>query len=486
MLSFEEYAGHDGSGLAGLIASGDVSAAEVHATAVAAIRAVDEQLHAVVEGPWEQPLDHAADGPFGGVPFVLKDILCHATGVPMHLGSRVARDGVPYDEDSLLMQRFKRAGLATVATAKTPELAMSAWTEPVLGGPVHNPWDVTRSPGGSSGGPAALVAAGAVPLAHANDGGGSIRIPAAYNGLVGLKPSRGRVPLGPGQQELFFGNAVEFAVARTVRDSAALFDLVHGNAPGEKYGAPLPSGPYAGEVGVRRPLRVAVSLEDWGDTPVDPQVRRVVEETARVLEALGHEVVVARPPIDWEAMLAAFTTTWCFQLVGSVYGIAELLGKPVDGTSYEATNLTCARAGKELGPLELLGALDQINLLSRAFAGFLGDHDVLLSPVANELQPTLGTYDADDADIDAAGWVRRVMSPFPLCMTYNMTGNPAISVPVGQSDEGLPIGVQLGASMYREDVLYQLAGQLEERLPWRDRRPAVHVASAARSTAPAV
>ncbi|MCK9249902.1 MAG: amidase [Solirubrobacteraceae bacterium] len=481
MLSFEEYAAHDGLGLAGVIASGDVSAAEVHETAVAAIRAVDDQLDAVVEGPWEQPLDHAEDGPFGGVPFVLKDILCHATGVPMRLGSRVTGDGVPYEEDSLLMQRFKRAGLATFATAKTPELAMSAWTEPVAYGPVRNPWDVTRSPGGSSGGPAALVAAGAVPLAHANDGGGSIRIPAAYNGLVGLKPSRGRVPLGPGQQELFFGNAVEFALARTVRDSAALFDLVHGDAPGEKYGAPAPAGPYADEVGRGGRLRIAVSLDDWGDVPLDPQVRRVVEEAARALEDLGHDVVEARPPVDWEEMLAAFTTTWCFQLVGSVYGIAELLGRPVDGTSYEATNLTCARAGLELGPPELLGALDRINLLSRAFAGFLGDHDVLLSPVAHELQPPLGTYDANDADVDAAGWVRRVVAAFPLCATYNMTGAPAISVPVGMSDEGLPIGVQLGAAMYREDVLYRLAGQLEERLPWRDRRPAVHVAHATRA-----
>ncbi len=486
MLGFDEYAALDGLGLAALIAAGDVSAAEVHETALAAIGAVDPQLRAVVEGPWAQPLDHAADGPFGGVPFVLKDILCHAAGVPMHLGSRVAGDGVPYDEDSLLMQRFKRAGLATVATAKTPELAMSAWTEPVLGGPVHNPWDVARSTGGSSGGPAALVAAGAVPLAHANDGGGSIRIPAAYNGLVGLKPSRGRIPLGPGQQELFFGNAVEFALARTVRDAAGLLDLVHGNAPGEKYGAPLPRRPYAEEPGQRGRLRIAVALEDWGDVRLDPQVRRVVEDTARTLEELGHEVVLARPPIDWEAMLAAFTTTWCFQLVGSVDGIAELLGRPVDGTSYEATTLTCARAGRKLGPLQLLGALDQINVLSRAFAGFLGDHDVLLSPVANELQPPLGTYDADDPEIDAAGWVRRVMAPFPLCMTYNMTGAPAISVPVGCSEEGLPIGVQLGAAMYREDVLLQLAGQLEERLPWRDRRPAVHVAAATRPAAPAV
>ncbi len=479
MLALGEYAALDGRGLAAAIAAGELTATEVHATAVAAVRAVDEQLGAVVDGPWSAPLDHAADGPFGGVPFVLKDILCHADGVPMHLGSRVAADGIPGNGDSLLMARFKRAGLATVATTKTPELAMSAWTEPRLGGPVRSPWDPARSPGGSSGGSAALVAAGAVPVAHANDGGGSIRIPAAYNGLVGLKPSRGRIPVGPGQQEVVFGNAVEFALTRTVGDCAALFDAVHGNAPGERFGAPLPARPYVEELGEHRPLRIAVCVDDWGGVPVDPEVRRAVLATAEVLRELGHEVTEARPPLEWETLLAGFTTTWCAAVATSVHGLAEALGRPVDHDSFEATNLVCAAVGRELSPLDMAVAFDRLNQVTRAFAGFLGTYDALLSPVANELPPPLGTYDADNRDDDAATWVRRVMSPFPLCMAYNVSGAPAISVPAGLSDGGLPIGVQLGAATYREDVLLRLAAQLEVAQPWRDRRPPIHVGALA-------
>ncbi|MGE4426571.1 MAG: amidase [Solirubrobacteraceae bacterium] len=483
MLSFEEYARHDGLGLAALIADGEVTGAEVHATAHAAVRAVDEQLDAVVEGPWEEPLDHAADGSFGGVPFVLKDIVCHATGVPMHFGSRVAADGVPFDGDSLLMQRFKRAGLATVATAKTPELALSAWTEPVLGGPVRSPWNPQKSPGGSSGGPAALLASGAIPVTHANDGGGSIRIPASYCGLVGLKPSRGRVPIGPGYQEIMFGNAVEFALTRTVRDSAALYDLVHGFASGERCGAPQPERPFFDEVGERgRRLRIAVCLDDWAEVPVHPQVRRVVEQTAEVLRGLGHEVVEARPELVWDDMNRAFRTTWCAGVAATTFGLADALGVEADPDHFEATTLTCAREGLKITPLDLQAAFDTMNVVTRSFAAFFGACDALLSPVSHILPPDIGTYDADDPDADADTWVRRVTTPFPLCAAYNITGGPAISVPVGQSDDGLPIGVQIGADTYREDVLYQLAGQLEEAMPWSDRRPQIHVSTVGAAT----
>lgn len=476
MLSFDEYADHDGLGLAKLIADREVTANEVHETAVAAIRAVDERLDAVVEGPWEDPLDHAFDAPFSGVPFVLKDIVCHATGVRMHFGSRAAADGIPFEEDSLLMQRFKRAGLATAATAKTPEMALSAWTEPVLGGPVRSPWDPGKSPGGSSGGPAALLAAGAAPVAHANDGGGSIRIPASYCGLVGLKPSRGRVPIGPGYQEIMFGNAVEFALTRSVRDSAALYDLVHGYAAGERGGAPQPARPFSEEVRERdRRLRIAVCLDAWAEVPVDHEVRRVVEETAEALRQLGHEVVEARPELAWEEMNRAFRTTWCAGVAANVFGLAELLGCEVDGERFEATTVACAREGLSITPLDLQVAFDAMNLVTRSFGAFFGDWDALLSPVSNVLPPDIGTHDANDPDVDAATWVRRVTTPFPLCAAYNISGGPAISVPVGQSAGGLPIGVQLGAGTFREDVLYQLAGQLEECLPWSERRPPIHV-----------
>jgi amidase len=476
MLTPADYADRDGLGLAELIKAGEVTAAEVQETAVAAITAVDEDLNAVVEGPFEPALRYAEDSTFAGVPFVLKDILCHAEGVPMHLGCRGMTEGIVFDHDSHLMSRFRAAGMATVATARTPELAMSAWTEPLLGGAVHSPWNLAKSPGGSSGGPAALVASGAVPLAHANDGGGSIRIPASYNGLVGLKPSRGRVPIGPGYQEVMFGNAVEFALTRTVRDCAALFDAVHGNMPGERGGAPLPARPYSQEItGRGRPLRIGVCTDAWSGVDVDPEVRQVVEQTASTLRDLGHHVEEARPDIVWDEMLGAFTTTWCAGLAMSVYGLAELLGLEVDGENFEGTTLTCARAGSTMTPLDLGAAFNVMNTVTRSFAAFTSEWDVFLTPTSNTLPPDLGTFDADNLEDSPADWVRRVISPFPLCMLYNISGSPAMSVPVGQSADGLPIGVQIGTAMFDESVLFQLAAQLEESMPWADRRPAVHV-----------
>lgn len=472
MLSFEEYAKLDATGLAALISAGEISVTEVHDTARAAIAALDENLHAVAEGPWPASLDFAANSPFRGVPFVLKDIGCHAKGVKMHMGTRALTDGYEHDTDSILMTRFKAAGLAAIATTKLPELALSAATEPLLKGPVLNPWNAERTVGGSSGGSAALVAGRAVPIAHANDGGGSIRVPACHNGLVGLKPSRGRIPLGPNQQEIMFGNGSEFVVSRSVRDTAALLDYVHGYAPGERYGAPKPDDTFESSIGRRRQLRLAVSTRQWSDTALDGDVRSAMDTFVLDCASLGHHVDIVDPPLDWELLVESFTVLWCFCAAASVDMISAMSGKPKNRDWFEATTLATAEAGHKLGPSALQNALDGMNTVSRRIAAFMADWDILVTPTCNTVAPPVGTLNADDVHETAAGWTHRILKLYPTCAMYNVTGAPAINVPVGFSEAyAVPIGIQLGAKMYQEANLIQLAAELESIRPWDHRMP---------------
>jgi amidase len=476
MLSVEEYASYDATGLAQLVRSRQVAPAEVHEAGIRAVQLADQCLHASVEGPWETPLDASPDGSFTGVPIALKDVLCHATGVPQHLGSRALARGIVFDHDSELMARFRRAGLAVVCTTKTPEFALNGTTEPVFGGAALNPWDPTKSPGGSSGASAALVAAGALPVAHANDGAGSIRIPASHTGTVGLKPSRGRVPIGPDRQEAFYGNVVEFAITRTVRDAAALLDAVHGPLAGERYYAPTPDRSYLAALrGPSRPLRIAVSADTWTERALHPDVAATIESTAELLSELGHHVEVVRPDLDWEAFLAALTVTFCAGTASDVVPLGEALGGGLSRDYFEATTIACAEAGRAMTPADLANAFATNNDVSRRLANFMADFDILVTPVSISPPLDLGTYDANDASFTAAGWVRHILEPHPTCALYNVTGAPAMSLPLGTARGGLPVGVQLGANMFREDLLLALAAQLEQARPWAHRKPALHV-----------
>ncbi|HTF51241.1 MAG TPA: amidase family protein [Pseudonocardia sp.] len=471
-----EYAAHDATGLAHLIRTRQVSAQEVHETARRAIAAVHQRLNAVVSGPWEVPLEHRAGGRFGGVPFVVKDIVCHAAGVATYYGTRALPKGLTYSHDTELMARFKAAGLATLATTTTPELANSAATVSELTGTTHNPWRVGATPGGSSGGSAVLVAAGAVPLAHANDGGGSIRIPAARTGLVGLKPSRGRVPLGPDQQELMSGNAVEFAVTRSVRDAAALLDAVAGPAPGERYTAPPPRRPYVCDLdGVARPLRVAVCTRSWSGVAVESTVSSAVSSTARTVEGLGHVVDEAYPDVDWDELIHAFNIIWCLGTSAAVSALAEAGGVPIDESHFEHTTLLSYRHGLTLGALDLAAAFASMNTVSRTVAEFMAQWDVLMAPTANQVTLPVNYLDRDGQPETSEEWVRRILADYPLCPLYNVTGAPAVSVPSATDPDGLPIGVHLGGGLYGESELIGLAAQLEAELPWYGRQPAVHV-----------
>ncbi|MFE7394552.1 amidase [Streptomyces sp. NPDC057582] len=476
-MNIDEYAALDATALAAVIASGEVTADEVAALATEAIAGVDKELNAVAEGPFDRPLDYAADGRFAGVPFAIKDLVCHAAGVPTRMGTRLLGEGFVPPADTHLMERFRAAGLATLAVTTTPELGFNGNSEALVYGSSRNPWNTAHSVGGSSGGSAALVAAGAVPIAHANDGGGSIRVPAACNGLVGLKPSRGRVPAGPDFADPLYGMGVELAVSRTVRDTAALLDEVAVSYPGDPVVIAPPLRPFSQEVGADTGrLRIAVHTESWAGSEVDPEVAQAVEATARALEAAGHHVERATPDIVWEPLLNANVVLWSSFLAESVAGIEALTGVKAGPENLERTTLACVEYGRKVSGLELGGALATLNAISREVGRFFTGYDLLLTPTMNTPAPLLGHLDGN-ADLTAVEWATRLFDVCSFTSLANQTGTPAISLPVAQSSQGLPIGVQLAGPFGAEALLLRVAALLEVAMPWADRRPAVHAAT---------
>ncbi|GEL17113.1 amidase [Pseudonocardia asaccharolytica] len=474
-MRVDEYVSHDATALAELIREGAVKPDEVAEAAAAALDAVQPELNALVGERFAEPLAYSADGPFAGVPFAIKDLVLHADGIPQRAGSRLLGDGVAMPGDSYLMAQFRAAGLATMGLTATPELGFNASTEPVATGPVRNPWDTTRSPGGSSGGSAALVASRALPMAHANDGGGSIRIPAGCCGLVGLKPTRGRTTPGPDYGDLLLGLAIEFAVTRTVRDCARLLDAVHGAQPGDRYLLPAPERPFAEEVRAgSRPLRIAVSTTpSSGPGSVDPQCVAAVRGVAEQLESMGHTVVEAAPTIDAAAFDDANLVAWTSFLADAVDQLATAVGVTPGPDTLEATTLACAEHGRTLRAADLYAADRVFNATTRAVAAFFTEHDVLLTPTTCAPNTPLGHLDANASGLDARGWYDRIFSFAGFTAVSNVTGMPAISLPLGSSAEGWPIGVQLGAGLAGEATLLALAADLERAMPWSDRRPAV-------------
>ena len=473
-MEVTEYREHDATGLAELVRAGKVSAEEVHAAARAAVESVNGELNALVGDLFDTPLAASDDGPFAGVPFAIKDLVLHAEGIPQRDGSRLLGPGIPFPYDTALMRRFRAAGLAAMGVTATPEFGFNAATESVANGPTRNPWDTSRSPGGSSGGSAALVAARALPVAHANDGGGSIRIPAAASGLVGLKPSRGRVSVAPDFADPLMGLGIEFAVTRTVRDAAGLLDAVHGSEPGDKYLLPGPATSYLDAA--RLPagtLRVAVTTTAPNGVPVDPACLAAVEATARALEEAGHTVEEAAPEYDVEAFDTANLAAWCSFLADGAYGAAALLGVELSTDVLEHTTLACAEYGATLTAIDLYAADRVFNATTRAVAGFFQQYDLLLTPTTAGPNTAIGTLDADDPSLDARGWYDRIFAFAPFTALFNVTGAPAISVPGRPSPEGWPVGVQLAGRYGAEETLLGVAALLEQATPWADRRPPV-------------
>lgn len=473
-MHVSEYMEYDAVGLAQLIKSGQVSAQEVEHLARQRILAVNPTLNALVGDLFEEALPASTSGPLAGVPFVVKDLSLHAAGVRTGMGSRLTGEGIVFPHDTDLMTRFKQAGLVTLGRTMTPEFGFNATAEPLANGPTHNPWNPARSSGGSSGGSAALVAARAVPVAHGTDGAGSLRIPAAWCGLIGLKPTRGRTPPGPDSDERLSGLGVDFALARTVRDVAALLDAVNGPGVGDKYTAAPPERPYAQEVGAPPgQLRIAMTTQAWSGVPVDREYADTVSTVCRELAALGHNVEEASPQLAWEAFVDANIPLWTASVADSALGLAQARGVEPGPDVLEAVTLASVEYGRQLTAVDLLRALKLCGAITRGVSPFFHTYDVLVTPTVAGPPPLLGYLNQNDPDLDPRGWLNKLFALIPFTPLFNMTGQPAISLPLGQSSEGLPIGVQLVARYGDEATLLRLAAQLEQALPWKQRRPSL-------------
>jgi amidase len=473
-MHISEYRKYDAVGLAHLIKGGQVSAQEVQEIARQALLAVNPTLNALVGGLFEELLSASPTGPLAGVPFVFKDLSLHAAGIRTGLGSRLTGEGIVFPHDTDLMTRFRQAGLVALARTATPEFGFNATTEPVVHGPTRNPWDPSRSTGGSSGGSAALVAVRAIPVAHGTDGAGSIRIPAAWCGLVGLKPTRGRVPPGPDTDERLCGLGVDFALTRTVRDAAALLDAVNGPGEGDKYFAPPPRRPYAQEVGSPPGrLRIAMTAQAWSGGPVDKEYADTVSQVCRELAAQGHDVEEASPQVDWERFVDANLPIWTASIADNALGIAHARGLELGPDVLEAVTLASVEYGRRLTAIDLLRALRLCSTLTRGVSAFFRSYDVLVTPTVAGPPPVLGTLNQNDPGIDPRGWLNKLFELIPFTPLFNVTGQPAISLPLGQSSAGLPIGVQLVARYGDEATLFRLAAQLEQALPWHLRHPPI-------------
>ena len=464
----------DAVGHADLIARAALTPLEAVDAAIARIARLDPYLNAVIAPLFDAARDAArapdlAKGPLRGVPFLLKDLVVQQAGQPYWCGNGALRAaGHQSAADTALGARFRTAGLITLGKTNLPEFGPQPTTQPLAFGATHNPWRLDRTPGGSSGGSCAAVAAGLVPIAHANDGGGSIRLPAGWCGLVGLKPSRGRVPLPSTEVGR---NPVELVVARSLRDVAAALDAVHGPEPGDLYAVPPPARPFARELGAD-PGRLRVGLltrSPLGE--VHGECTRAAEGAARQREALGHAVELAWPEALFDADVGRRTAAlWAVDTARNVLDLARVLGRPVTADDVEPyTWATAEYARRFTGADYLQAQCVQQDYACRVARWWSGGWDLLLTPTSVEPPPRLDELTPDPDRPLAIG--RRFGRISAFTMPWNVTGQPAISLPLHWTADGLPVGVQLVAAFGREDLLLRVAAQLEQAMPWSHRRP---------------
>jgi amidase len=471
----EEIAPLDATAQADLVRRGEVTPLELVEAAIQRIERLNPELNAVVTPMFERGREAARgelpEGPFRGVPFLLKDLSAAWAGVRMTSGSAFLQDFVA-PVDSVLVQRYRAAGLVFLGKTNCPEFGFLPTTEPRLFGPTRNPWDLARTPGGSSGGSAAAVASGMVPIAHGNDGGGSIRIPASCCGLVGLKPTRARITQAPLLGDVMGGLVVDHALTRSVRDSAALLDATHGPAPGDPYSAPPPARPFLDEVGADPGrLRIAWSARNPIGAPVHEDCARAVEEAAVLCQELGHQVEEAAPELDGELLYESFLAVWLSGHAWAIDGMARATGRSPAPDELEPLSWALHRIGREVRAPDYLLAVTALQRIAREVAAFFGRYDVWLSPTLAQPPVPLGTF--DPGSTDALGTFRRASEFVPFTPLFNATGQPAISLPLHWSDAGLPIGVQLAGRYSDEATLFRLSARLEEARPWTERTPAL-------------
>ncbi|HEX3651268.1 MAG TPA: amidase family protein [Rhizomicrobium sp.] len=473
-MAIPEYPKFDGIGLADLVARREVTAAELVDEAIARAEQANPRLNAVVFSDYGRAREIARGnlpaGPFTGVPFFLKDIFGFAKGMPTRQGSRFIPP-IRLDHDSLFTSRLRAAGLIMLGKTNVPEFGLVPTTEGKLYGPCRNPWNLEHSPGGSSGGSAALVAAGVVPLAHANDGGGSIRIPASCCGLVGLKPTRGRSSYAPDLGDAIDGLGVDLVVSRTVRDTAAALDAVAGNVQGDPYWAPPPDRYFDGLKSKLKKLRIAFSISKLGSAPLHPDCVKAVRRAAALCSDLGHNLEEASPQLDPESLIQPFMALWGANLAAGLDYFGRLIGREPAETDFEGLTWGLYRAGKQVSASEYLTAKAVMAHAAREAARFHQTYDVWFSATLGSPPVRLGTFDMEERD------PMRAFTPLieyvPFTAMQNATGQPAINLPLHWNDQGLPIGVQFIGRFGDELTLLQLAAQIEEAAPWYPRYGAI-------------
>lgn len=494
-MAFDEYRQHDATSLADLVRRHEVTPAELLETAIARAEAVNPQLNAIVTPLYDKGREMAnalpGTGPFRGVPFLLKDLELEWAGTPLKSGCRGFSTYVS-KTDSEYVVRAKQAGLVLFGKTNTPEFGLTPYTEPQLYGAALNPWNVAHSPGGSSGGSAVAVSAGIVPMASASDGGGSIRIPASCCALFGMKPSRGRVPLGPQNGEMWAGAVVTHAVTRSVRDSAALLDAINGPTNGEPYFLPVPARPYAEEC-EREPgkLRIGFSTEVLIESqPIHAECIRAVQDAAKLLESLGHTVEEIRLPYDKTILTEAFFTMVLSETAATVRELGQFLGRKARRSDVELNTWALARIAEGFSAPDYAFQKRRWNALARSMGNLHDQYDVILTPTLPRPPLAKGEFQNKPSEdqllkmLDSIGLLKRLKGGkvieqlaekafgyISFTGIANMTGQPSMSVPLHWSAEGLPIGTMFTAMLGDEATLFRLAGQLEKAQPWFEKVP---------------
>ncbi|MDE2596902.1 MAG: amidase [Sphingomonadales bacterium] len=464
---------HDALGLAELVRKRRISPAELLEATIARAEALNPRFNFMAQRHYERARSAVAagpaSGPFAGVPWLLKDLNTHIAGELSEGGSRFYKGYRPA-VSSELVRRIEAAGFVIFGKSTSPEFGLTPTTENRLTGDTRNPWNPARTTGGSSGGAAAAVASGVLPAAHATDGGGSIRIPASCCGLFGLKPSRGRVPSGPGRTEGWGGLSVHHAVTRSVRDSAAILDATWGVEPGARYGAPSPDGTFLSQVG-KTPgrLRIAVMVQPFAGGPVDPEVAEAARAAARLCESLGHHIEEAAPKFDMAALGFASFAIIGASVAADVADRAKATG--IDpAQTLEPISLGFVEYGKRFTAMDYVRANNAFQQAATTMAQFMANFDVILTPTLAAPPIPLGEVNLTP-DCDFETWGKRTAAFSPYTQIANFTGQPGMSVPLAMTGDGLPIGIQFLARYGEEALLFRLAGQLEQASPWAARRP---------------
>jgi amidase len=506
MATISEYDKFDGLDLAALVRRREVSPSELLEEAITRVERVNPRINAVIRPLYEDARQQAKgpleEGRFKGVPFLLKDLQASVQGSPLSFGSRFfSTFTAPHD--NTLVERYRRAGLVFFGRTNTPEFGLVPYTEPRLYGPTRNPWNPEHTPGGSSGGAAAAVAAGIIPVAHASDGGGSIRIPAACCGLFGLKPTRGRTPCGPDFSELWRGLSIDHCLSRSVRDSAALLDATAGPEPSAPYHAPTQERPFLGEIGVS-PGRLRIAFTKRGhlsSRPIHPDCAAAVDDVARLLIDLGHTVEEADLDFDADQFARDFFLLVAVDMAATVEQLSAWVGRRPRRGDLETDTVLTAMIGRQKSALEAALARDRQAAVARQVSRFFGKYDVLLSPTLGQPPARVGEIaprgaEAALRDFVAAAHlgfllripgvvpasVRKIFTFVPFTPLANVTGQPSMNVPLHWNGAGLPIGTMFTGRFGDESTLFRLASQLEVARPWKHRRPPVWAGAPATAT----